>query len=194
MRRLYLLCLSFMFSACSHAEQAGMYKGYELPPYTVLKADGDVELRHYAPQLVAEVTMEGDRNQSVRQGFRALASYIFGGNAQNTKVAMTTPVTQIQEENHWKVRFGMPKEYTAKTLPTPTTGGIAFSTTTPAKMLALRFSGFASDAAIAKHIDDLKTYAAKHKLTLRGNPVIAYYDDPFTLPWNRRNEILFTLQ
>ena len=86
--------MSLLLSSCSTTLEVGTYKGYELPPYTVLKQFEQAELRQYAPQLVAEVTVEGERNEAINAGFRILAGYIFGANDSADKVAMTTPVTQ----------------------------------------------------------------------------------------------------
>ena len=44
---------------------------------------------------MAEVTATGSRSGAASDGFRALAGYIFGGNAGAEKIAMTTPVAQI---------------------------------------------------------------------------------------------------
>ena len=73
----------------------------EEPQYTVLKKDQNnkaIELRQYAPTLIAEVMVEGDMSDASRQGFKLIAGYIFGNNqvenAQGSdKIAMTAPVT-----------------------------------------------------------------------------------------------------
>ena len=98
------------------------YKSNETPSYTVERTDGPIELRAYAPRLMAEVTVSGSQSQSITAGFRVLAGYIFGGNDGGAKVAMTTPVTQVPgntiamttpvtqmaRDGTWLVQFMMP--------------------------------------------------------------------------------------
>ena len=105
----------------------------EEPRYEVLAKDGPFELRQYAPTIVAEVTVPGDRDAAVNAGFKALAGYIFGANVPKQKIemtapvtqepgekiAMTAPVTQQAKGGEWIVRFVMPSSWTMKTLPKP---------------------------------------------------------------------------
>lgn len=73
----------------------------EEPAYETLSVHGSIELRRYAPYIVAETTVEGDMDAASGKGFRAIADYIFGNNvavasstAQGSeKIAMTAPVT-----------------------------------------------------------------------------------------------------
>jgi hypothetical protein len=204
-----VLLMPLLFSACSAKEELGSYRGYELPPYTVLAKEKQAEIRQYAPQLMAEVTVEGDREEAVSAGFRILAAYIFGDNESaavvamttpvtqepaSEKIAMTTPVTQEKSGDAWVVRFGMPKQYTKETLPKTKDVRIRFVTTKPSKRAAIRYSGFSSDAIIAEQTQLLEAFTREQKLTRIGDPVIAYYDDPFTFPWNRRNEIMIEVK
>jgi hypothetical protein len=77
---------------------ADTYNATETPHYTVEATDGAVELRDYAPRLMAEVTVGGTQSQAVSAGFSILAGYIFGGNEGAAKVAMTTQVAQAPAE------------------------------------------------------------------------------------------------
>jgi SOUL heme-binding protein len=70
----------------------------EEPRYEVIEKSGDIELRAYAPMIIAEAIVEGTLDQASSQGFRLIADYIFGGNiarsgAPGEKIAMTAPVT-----------------------------------------------------------------------------------------------------
>ena len=153
---------------------------------------------------MAEVKIEGERDDAISKGFRVLFDYILGENESAAKVAMTTPVTQTptsekvamttpvtQEKagQAWLVRFGMPKEYTKETLPKPKDKRIHFATAPASKRAIVMFSGFADDETIAMQTERLETFITQKKLKLIGEPAIAFYDSPFTFPWNRRNEI-----
>ncbi|WP_339085709.1 heme-binding protein [Hyphomicrobium sp. ghe19] len=165
----------------------------EQPKFTTLLAEGPIEIRKYAPQVAAEVTVTGERSAAIRNGFRIIAAYIFGANKPHTKIAMTAPVLQLGNGAHWTVRFIMPAEWTTETLPEPSDARVRLVPVQERRMLAIRFSGRATDALISTKIAELREFALKHKLDLRGDPVLAFYNPPWTLPFLRRNEVMFEL-
>lgn len=188
------LILVLCVASLSVSVQAGMYNGYETPSYRILRAGDGVELREYEPHLVAEVTVRGDRDRAVNRGFRELAGYIFGGNASGTKVAMTSPVTQMAAQGDaWTIRFMMPTAYDKGSLPAPNSDAIRFVEAPAERHVVLTFSGRWQDEALDRHEADLRAVAAKMGLNLTGAPIYHFYDDPFTLPWNRRNEVAFVV-
>lgn len=69
----------------------------EGPQFTVTETYEDFEVRSYQPQIQAQVTVDGPRDQATTQGFRILANYIFGGNTARTEIAMTAPVSTAQQ-------------------------------------------------------------------------------------------------
>jgi effector-binding domain-containing protein len=179
----------------------------EQPEYTVLESTGKIEVRQYNPMVVAEVEVRGERMEALNQGFRLVADYIFGNNLSSQKVSMTAPVTQEAGEKiamtapvsqdgnggSWKVRFVMPKNYTLDTLPKPRNPNVHLIAVPSRKAVAIRFSGFNTDKNISSHRDALLKYIADHHLTVAGPPTTAFYNPPWTLPFLRRNEILFEL-
>jgi hypothetical protein len=178
------------------ASEAQMYKGYETPPYEVIRSDGAVELREYAPHVVAEVRVRGDRQAAAGRGFRVLASYIFGKNDGGEKVAMTAPVSQLPADpaaETWDVQFMMPAAFGMDSLPVPENPAIRFTRTPGETQAVIRFSGFWTDAKLAAQTDALRAWAAAEGVTLEGAPRFYFYDDPFTLPFNRRNEVAFVV-
>lgn len=192
---------ALLFAAgVSAASEARLYKGYEIPPYEVLKRDGAIELRQYAPHVVAEVEVEGSRRGAVSKGFRTLAGYIFGGNDQSQKVSMTAPVSQVplQADAHgtksWKVRFTMPSEYDVKSLPSPDNSNIVLTNVAAQKQAVIRFSGFWSNRSLTSKADAVQSWAESEDLLLDSGPTYYFYDDPFTLPFNRRNEVAFVVR
>ena len=203
MRRIVVVMLAL---ALTSPVEAQMYKGNETPAYTVEQTDGTVEIRSYAPHVAAEVTVTGSRDAAISAGFRILAGYIFGGNASKTKVAMTTPVTQSEKiamtapvtqtgsDAGWTVQFMMPAKYTLDTLPKPTDARIRLVTTPPRRMVVLTFPGIATTSGLQSRTDTLRAWAAARGLALQATPQFMFYDSPFTLPWNRRNEVAFDLR
>lgn len=181
---------------------ASDYRGYETPTWDLEKRDGPFELRLYQPYLAAEVTIKGGPDTALRQGFQTLAGFIFGKNDGGAKVAMTAPVTRepakiamtapVTREGSgdvWTVRFMMPSEYTEDTLPRPTNGNIRVVTVAPGRRAVHRFSGLASQARLNTAETQLRTWIKMQGLTPSGAADAAWFDDPFTLPWRRRNEV-----
>lgn len=180
--------------------QDGYYGKYETPRYDVSAVYGAAELRTYAPHLLAVVSVRGDRRGALNQGFRALAGYIFGGNDAGASVAMTSPVTQAPAdaqsvgEDVWEVTFMMPKQYTRENLPSPKNDAVRFVDVPARQMLVLTFPGRATTRTLTDKTADLRTIAQTAGLTLEQTPTFMFYDDPFTLPGQRRNEVGFVVR
>jgi hypothetical protein len=97
----------------------------EQPKYKVVESDQGIEIRDYAPVIVAEAAVSGERDKAIGEGFRIVADYIFGNNLSSQKVAMTAPVTQQASEkiamttpvtqqgdgNSWQVRCEIASNY-----------------------------------------------------------------------------------
>ena len=203
MRNILVLCLALSMLILFTPAEAQMYKGTETAPYTVERTLEGAELRRYGPRLVAEVTVSGSRSGAANAGFRILAGYIFGGNAESSKIAMTTPVAQVPESaaaksgadgaQSWTVRFTLPAGRSLADLPPPDDPRIRLIETAPERMLVLQFSGRPTDAALARATASLQAIADRAGVKGRGEPEFLFYDSPFTLPWNRRNEVALVL-
>lgn len=173
-------------------------RNVEQPPYASVVLDGDFELRDYPDLTVAEVTTTGGRQQAVRSGFGPLAGYIFAKERGGDKIAMTAPVTQTRtpgregedEGGEWVVRFIMPSEYTLDTLPRPAGSSVRLQTLPARRMAAVKFSGVADDALIAEQEARLMAWMTTQGITPTDTPTYAYYNDPFTPGFMRRNEVM----
>jgi len=211
MRSPLLILITFLFAqSCAAVENKGSYRGYETPNYKIIRKEGTIELREYPEILVAEVEVEGEREEAVRKGFKALAGYIFGKNEMNQKVAMTSPVSQEKTsekiamtspvsqisdaDKKWRVQFSMPQKYSLATLPKPKNDQIKFKILKAKKVAAIRFSGKWSDKNFNEKTVELENFIKEQKLKTKGAAVISYYDDPFTFPWNRRNEVIWEVK
>jgi hypothetical protein len=181
--------------------------------YSVEASQGDFEIRRYEPLVVAEVAVPGDRDAAVNAGFRILAGYIFGGNEPSKSIAMTAPVTQEAQTagsgkaiamtapvtqrgtgTAWTVRFGMPAGSTLATLPKPKDSRIALKSVPARRVAAIRFSGFRTDGRLQDEADRLAGFMRERGLKPTGAPTYAYYDPPWTLPFMRRNEVLWEVR
>ncbi len=178
----------------------------EQPEYKIETADGSIQIRSYGPMIAAEAHVEGERQAAIGQGFRLIAAYIFGANKPNTKIsmtapvlqqgtsiAMTAPVTQQVSGTSWVVRFIMPKTWTLDTLPAPNDPRVVLQPIPARRFVALTFSGSATDDAIRTRTEDLRRYVTDHKLATNGEPLLAFYNPPWTLTLFKRNEVMLEL-
>ncbi len=86
---------ALIFSVALTAAMApSMSQAIEEPEFAVVKKLGAVEIRQYAPYVVAEVVINANPNDAGNQAFPILAGYIFGKNKGEKKMAMTAPVIQ----------------------------------------------------------------------------------------------------
>jgi len=209
---LLALCLFFALGGCS---VVGIRTTAE-PSHEVLLSQGNMELRQYEGQLVAETFVEnivhsapGEQQEkhyrrSGSQGFRRLAGYIFGGNTSKEEIAMTAPVLQeerseeiamtapvLQEEraDGWWMAFVLPEGYTLESAPTPDDSRVSLREVAPARIATLRYSGWNSPEKMAEHEGALREWLKAEGLEAVGAPRMASYDPPWTLPFMRRNEV-----
>ena len=185
----FSLTLSLLLVGCSIG--IGMGK-FESPDYEVKSSFEKIEIREYSHMVIAEVTVEGDRKQSVGDGFRLLADYIFGNNIGNEKIAMTAPVKQQQSfENNWQISFVMPSAYSMSKLPKPQNNSVKIKEVPARKCVSIQFSGGRNDKNLDKNLKKLMNYIKENKIQVVGSPVYAFYNPPWTPPFMRRNEIMF---
>uniref|UniRef100_UPI00403665E0 SOUL family heme-binding protein n=1 Tax=Psychrobacter sp. AOP22-C1-C5 TaxID=3457716 RepID=UPI00403665E0 len=209
----YLLLGGLLFTS-------GAAMAVEEPKYTVLSQVDDFELRHYDEQLVAQTWVTGDQNTASREGFKILADYIFGNNTasngesskismtapvtmqtetkkedgKSQKIAMTAPVSMQQADGKWCVQFTMPSQYTMATLPKPNNPNIMIKEIPVQTYGVIKFSGLAGNQKVAKKTEELQSWMQKQKLPPTGEPELARYNPPWTLPFLRRNEVIIAYQ
>ncbi|MBU6235896.1 MAG: heme-binding protein [Alphaproteobacteria bacterium] len=177
----------------------------EQAKYDVVEKQGRIELRDYAPHIVAETQVTGPRKEAISNGFRAIAGYIFGDNVSAEKVAMTAPVIQQPSEKiamtapviqqgtgngPWTVQFVMPSGYTMQTLPKPKNDAVKLREVAGKRYAAIRFSGMAKDDDLQKQTEALMAYVVGKNLKPLGEPTYAFFNPPWTLPFLRRNEVM----
>jgi hypothetical protein len=176
----------------------------EHPKYTLVERSGAIEIRDYAPMIVAETEVRGDRREAISKGFRLIADYIFGNNTaaqkvpmtapvtqqDSKKIAMTAPVTQQGDGNTWRVRFIMPSKYTMETLPKPNNPAVVLKEIPGKRFAVIRFSGMGGKDSLDRHTKELEELISAMKLRPLSPPTYAFYNPPWTLPFLRRNEVM----
>ena len=159
----------------------------EEPVYQVEKAweAEQIEIRAYAPRIMAVTGMNEDSDS----GFSVLAGYIFGGNAEEQKIAMTAPVQQTMAGEK-EMAFMMPAEYALKDLPQPEDQRVSFREAPAYTAAVIQFSGWASAEKADENWQQLKRFLIAEGIDITGEPTLNQYNPPWTLPFMRRNEII----
>lgn len=160
----------------------------ETQKYEVVFSKDNFEIRFYPEAILATVQMNGSYDNSRNSGFGVLAGYIFGGNSENTKIAMTSPVRISTEDNSNTMSFVMPSEMDFEKLPHPNDPNVVLQKSIPMYTASVRFGGYANNAEIAKHREKLAEILKQLNLQHSGSFEFLGYNPPFQ-PVNRRNEI-----
>lgn len=208
MKKKYLWSIPFALVA-GFAAWGPIVSNVEEAKYHVVESHGAIEIRDYAPMIVAETEVKGERESAINQGFRMIADYIFGNNIDAEKVEMTAPVTQQGSEKiamtapvtqqgsnsgNWKVHFVMPSTYTIDTLPKPKNEAVRLKEIPAKRYAVIRFSGVGNSKRLAKETADLEAFVAQKNLKPIASPTFAFFNPPWTLPFLRRNEIMIEIE
>ncbi len=180
----FFILQGFISNSSSNTEQYS---------YKVLKAYPQFEVRQYEAALFTSVDLKAKNYKSNSGGgFRVLANYIFGGNANGEQIAMTSPVVMNMDTSSQKMSFMVPKGYQLDSMPQPDDTNIYFEKKEGCKMAAVRFGGWANDKKIEKNKQKLIQMLAKHQLKHKGNFSYMGYNPPYEI-LNRRNEVVVEL-
>ena len=179
----------------------------EKPDYKVIQSEQNIEIRQYEPMIIAEVEVDGKREDAIRDGFRLLADYIFGNNTvqqvismtapvqqkENQKIAMTAPVQQQSMGKSWRMSFVMPSKYRLDSLPVPNNNRVRLKEILTKKFVAIEFSGTNSNENVTEHENQLMNYIESNQIKIIDSPKYAFYNAPWTLPFLRRNEVMIEI-
>jgi hypothetical protein len=180
----------------------------EEPSYRVVTQSEPFEIREYPSLIVAQVEVPGDLSEASSAGFRLIANYIFGNNIAvrgggvnmaepvPEKIAMTVPVIAEGkgDQKTWLIQFVMPKQYALETLPKPNNAQVKLLAMGPQKLAVIRFTGFVGDDKVQEKTAELMAWIKSKNALPLGNPRLARYNPPWSIPWMRRNEILIPIQ
>lgn len=138
--------------------------------------------------------------------FGALAGYLFGKNDQSTAMKMTTPVfttnpgdvnSETNDQEERTMEFVLPSNYwgteNLSKAPKPLeNSGVTLEERQSESRAVLMFSGYASKKESEKRKKELLSTLSKSDS--KWKPVedtltLAQYNDPFTVPWKRVNEV-----
>lgn len=181
----------------------GVYstRGTESVPYERLRTLGGSELRRYPETIAAETTAPNGR-----VAFQRLFRYISGANQTDESISMTAPVetetgesismttpvrSETPEDDSGAVRmaFYLPSAYGPETAPEPTEADVEL-VTEPRRTVAVdRFSWYAPDWRVERRSRKLRSTLEAEGIEPIGEPALLRYNDPWTPPFMRRNEL-----
>lgn len=85
--------------------------------------------------------------------------------------------------------FYLPSAYTPESAPTPTDPSVRLTAEPPQTLAVRQFSWYATAGRVERNERTLLENLAERDLEVRGEPVLFQYNDPWTPPFMRRNEV-----
>ena len=179
------------------------------PAYKTVCPINNVEVRQYAPSVVAEVVLDASAEDAGNQAFPILAGCIFGKNKGQKKFAIpapvtpaaapmrmvkTAPVTQAAEADVMRVQIVLPKGVTLETAPEPLDTHLQPRTVAASSWAVIRYSGIWSQSNHQEHRGVLRTTLEAADSATQGEPALARYNAPMTAWFLRRNEVWLALR
>ena len=189
----------------------GVYISMSVPEarYEVLEIlENNVEIRAY-PEEIWATTVAEDQNSA----FGPLFRYISGdndkgekiemtapvvtptpqpsaaGSNKGEKIEMTAPVVSMNTEKGQFMAFIMPERFDINSTPKPLSSRVKIELVEPRKLATIRFSGYMTEENYKKNLEQLNKTLEYRGLSAIGEPILMQYNDPWTPPFLRRNEI-----
>lgn len=171
-----------------------MRSSIETPDYEVLRVLGKkAEIRRYPELILAQTEINAaSYNENSSIGFRRVAGYIFGGNVEGEKIAMTSPVV-MEMGDQTQMAFVMPKQYKIEDLPQPNNQQVQLAKKESRTLAVLRFGGYSDDAKIQEKAAELRVLLGKEQIAFRDQLIYMGYNAPWDFI-GRRNEVAFELK
>ncbi|KAI3447464.1 hypothetical protein Pfo_004129 [Paulownia fortunei] len=207
------------FESRSFEEALMSVPDIETVEFKVLRRNDRYEIREVESYFIAETTMPGKYGfdfAGASQSFNVLAAYLFGKNTREKQMEMTTPVftrriksdgekmdmttpvitRRVEDQDKWKMSFVMPSKYGAN-LPLPKDSSVTIKEVPKRVIAVVAFSGFVTDEEVERRestLRDLLSNDPEFRVKEGVSVEVAQYNPPFTLPFNRRNEIALEVE
>ena len=192
--KIVVILLSVLVLAFTVVQLFGLYSQHNIETYayTTEQRYEDFEIRSYDATLFTSVKISSSNyKEASSKGFSVLAGYIFGDNARNEKIAMTSPVAMSLEDST-RMYFMVPKKFQKETLPQPNQSGIEFRTEPAKRVAAISFKGWANDKKIAAYRTQLTHALDKAGISYTNRYYFLGYNAPYEV-FGRKNEIIVEL-
>ena len=170
-------------------------------PYEQLRTLNGSEIRRYPQTVLVETTAP---NQWI--AFRRLFRYISGANQRDESISMTAPVetqtgesismtTPVRSEatetdaESVRMAFYLPADYSLETAPEPTDADVRLVTESQKTVAVDQFSWYAPEWRVKRRTRELLSTLEREDIEPIGDPYLLRYNDPWTPPFMRRNEV-----
>jgi hypothetical protein len=108
----------------------------------------------------------------------------------NTRNTRASSDDRGREDGGVTMAFYLPEEYTPATAPTPTDPRVRLVVEPPKVVAARQFSWYATGGRVARQSRKLLDALDRRGVEWRGRPAFLQYNDPYTPPFVRRNEVV----
>jgi len=200
MNRNFLL-IAAMLGGLVVAASGARAADVETPRYDVVSTHEGYEIRRYGPLTLVTKESRGDVNRAMYRSFMSLADFIGGENEKKEEIAMTAPVIAVpptvdgESLDVFRVSFILPSKYAdGSDVPAPTGEGVSVQHLEGLLVAAVQFSGMGGTSAMEAKWTALQAALKRDGVKITGAPMFAKYNPPWTLPWNRRNEVMAPLE
>lgn len=184
----------------------------ENPKYELVQSEDNKEIRIYSNYIVAKTTVKGEFKEVQGEAFRILAGYIFGKNQKKQNISMTAPVVQEKSNSSenismtapvvqapttdgWVMTFMMPSKYKLADLPIPDDKRVILEEVPSKTFAVIQYTGLGRPDTNNKKAEELKSWiSTNEKYEIISEPRFAGYDPPWTIPFLRRNEMMYELK
>ena len=161
----------------------------EEPEYKILQSNDAYEIRQNKERLAVQ-TIQGHGSNSA---FRRLFLYISGTNETSSKISMTVPVTQTDQNGATQMQFYLPQAFTKEMAPKPSHGSAKLVTEPGGYYAVMQYSGRSTDKNYQTHAARLKRHLQDAGVTILGASIKATHNGPLTPFFMRRNEAIYTI-
>ena len=158
---------------------------YESPDYQVIKKVDECELRLYHQFHTVSIQ---ESSLSGYSGFGYLFNYISGNNNTSTKMKMTVPVINDLDAHENTMEFVIPRVHESA-IPQPNDSMMKIKEYPKQHVLVYTFSGFINPDKLKSIMEKMNVTLSALKMVRIGEPKIARYNGPYTLPFLRHNEV-----
>jgi len=183
----------------------GLYtnRSADTVPYTVLEDLDGIEIREYPEAVLAETNA---RSELI--AFRRLFDYIAGANERRESVSMTAPVRTAggqslsmtapvktaETDDKTVMGFYLPSDYDLDSAPKPTDGAVELRSMPSQTLAVVQFSWYATENRVMRYERRLLRKLQANGIKTAGAPFLLRYNDPWTPPFMRRNEVAVEIE